>query len=126
MSPPKWPTRLLALLQLLLVLPPLASGSVCISADGTERLEARFCACMLLPSSACEVVMNATGTAECGQCRDELFTALRGARPHAPAGLFVASPLATSCVVEAAGPVLGPHMFRVGEPPDRRLHILRC
>jgi hypothetical protein len=126
MRAPKWPARLLALLQLLIVLPPLASGSVCISADGIEKLEPGFCACMALPACEFETVMGVTGTAECGPCRDEAFTALRSTPPPTCSTMMTAVPLVTSCVAGVAASVVEPRLFWAGEPPGRRLPILRC
>jgi len=121
-----WPTRLLALLQLLIILPPLASGSVCISTDGIERLEPGGCACMALPTCESETVMGVAGTDECGPCRDEVFTALRSTVPPTCSALTTALPLVTPCVAAVAAPVVGPLLFWAGEPPGRRLPILRC
>jgi hypothetical protein len=121
-----WPTRIAALLQLLLLLPPLASGSVCISRDGAGRLEPGFCACMSLPRSASEAAIAPTGTEECGPCRDEMFSALRNPVPSAPRMMMTASALVTPRASAVADPVTGPRAVRAGEPPGTRLPILRC
>jgi hypothetical protein len=126
MRAPKWPTRMLALLQLLIVMPPLASGSVCISADGVEKLEPGFCACMVLPTCDSEATIGATGTAECGPCRDEVFTALRSIAPAARGALTTALPLVTPYVAAVAAPLVGARRFWAGEPPGKHFPILRC
>src|SRR5437879_1974830 len=104
MRAPKWPTRLLALLQLLIVLPPLVGGSVCISADGIEKLEPGFCPCMALPTYESETVMGVPGTAECGPCRDEVFTALKGTVSPIPNPQLTAPQLVTPCVAVVTAP----------------------
>lgn len=126
MRAPKWPTRFLALFQLLLVLPSLASSSVCISADGLERLEPGFCACMALPTCGSEAALGATGAAECGPCRDEVFTARITVSPAYSAPIAALPLLAPHVSSAAAAPVVGPRLFWAGEPPGRRLPILRC
>jgi hypothetical protein len=126
MSTPKWPTRMLALLQLLLVLPPLASGSVCISSDGMKKLELGFCACMALPACEAEAAMGATGTVDCGPCRDEVFTVLRSTVSPARNALTTALPHVAPCVAAVATPFVGARSFWAGEPPGKRLPILRC
>jgi hypothetical protein len=126
MRAPKWSTRGLAFLQLLLVLPPLASGSICISADGIGRLESGFCACMAQPTGGSEAALGVTGTAECGPCQDHLFMALRNTVPPAGSALMPAPPLVTPGAAAAAAPTAVARCFWAGEPPGRRLPILRC
>ena len=126
MRAPKWPTRLLALLQLLLVLPPLASGSVCSSADGIYRLEPGFCACVALVTRGSEMALGAAGTAECGPCRDHGLTALRSTVPPLCSALMPALPLVAPYATAVVAPVVGARFLWAGEPPGRRLPILRC
>jgi len=125
MRAPKWPTRFLALLQLLIILPVLVSGSVCISSDGIEKLEPGLCACMVLPTCESETVLGVTETAECGPCRDEVVTASRSTAPPSCSALMTALPLVTPCVA-AAAPAAVPHSYWAGEPPGKRHPILRC
>jgi len=126
MRPVNWPTRLAALLQLFLVVPSLTSGSVCISADGVERLESGCCPCMALPASGAEMTLGATGTAECGPCRDDVFTAMRGATPPACNLPMAALPVLAPHVAAAVARIVECPLFWAGEPPGRRLPILRC
>lgn len=82
-----WRFRAFALLQLFLALPPMVSGSVCFSTDGSARPEFGLCVCDVAFVGTTEATIAAAGTAECGPCRDEAFSAMRSvpqARPGAP------------------------------------------
>ncbi len=119
-------TKALGLLQLILVLPPLMSGSVCISMDGTERLEPGFCACIMAPAGTAETAIGAAEGAECGPCWDVAVHTLRTARvpfPYAPA---MASSLALPGPAAIAPPSTRARVIWIGEPPGKRLSILRC
>lgn len=118
--------RLLALLQVLIVMPPLAGGSVCISTDGVARLEPGFCACMELPARESAAAIGVAGTAQCGPCRDEVFTASCSTTPPTCTALMTSRPHVPSCEPAVAAPVVGRRLFWAGEPPGRRLPILRC
>ena len=126
MRAPKWPARSLAVLQLLVVLPMLASGSVCTTADGHRRLEPALCECMALPTGGSEAALGATGAVECGPCRDEACGAPRCAVPPAHGAPMAVLPRLARDVAAAAAPVLGARSFWDGEPPGRRFRILRC
>jgi hypothetical protein len=122
----KWLTRLVTLVQLLLVVPPVMSGSVCISADGVQRLESGCCTCIALPASGTEVTLGATGTAECGPCRDEVFSAVKGVTPQTGSVPMAAPLVLTPCLPAAVSRVAERPGCSAGEPPGKRLPILRC
>lgn len=126
MRTPDWRTKTLALLQLILVLPPLASGSVCISMDGTQRLESGPCACTMVSEGGAGVAISAAPEAECGPCRDVAFNTLRSAQPPAPCAPGLALPSALSILTAFALPIAAARTIWVGEPPGKRLRILRC
>ena len=121
-----WPTRLVALLQLLLLLPPLAGGSVCISLDGTGRLEPGPCACMVVLRCTSEATIGATGTEACGPCRDEVFSAWRSTVPPPPSAMMTALAFVPARVCAVAAPVIESPAFWAGDPPGTHLPILRC
>ena len=118
--------RILSLLQLILVLPPMVSGSVCISANGSGGVELGFCACAALFPGMAETAIGTPGTPGCGPCRDEAFSALRVARPASAQAPLLASPLAPSCLIVLASPIAEQRVFYLGVPPGSRLPILRC
>jgi len=126
MRPVKWLGRLFALVQLLLIMPPLTSGSMCISADGVERLESECCPCMALPASGAEATLAGIGTTGCGPCRDEVFTALKGIAPSDRHVSMAPIPVLTPRVSAPVSHLLECPLFRAGEPPGSRLPILRC
>jgi len=126
MRPVKWLTRLLALVQLFLVVPPVMSGSVCISADGVQRLESGCCTCIASFTCGTDVTLGATGTAECGPCRDVVFTAVKGVTPRTVSVPMAAPLVLTPCVPAAVSRVAECRRCSAGEPPGRRLPILRC
>jgi hypothetical protein len=126
MSSPSWRFRILAWLQLVLVLPPMVSGTLCISADGGARSEFGFCACTVPFVGTAEAAIGMPGTSDCGPCRDETFSALRGAHPSAPHASAPTSPCTVSCLAAVAPRIADAQVFWVGEPPGRRLPILRC
>ena len=99
---------------------------MCISADGVKRLESGFCLCMALPAWDAEVTLGATGTAECGPCRDEEIVAMKGATPQARGVVMTALPVLAPHVAMAVAHVVECPSFWAGEPPGRRLPILRC
>jgi hypothetical protein len=126
MRPVKRLTRLLALVQLFLVVPPVMSGSVCISADGVQRLESGCCTCIASSTCGTDVTLGATGTAECGPCRDELFTALKGVTPQTGSVTMAAHLVLTPCLSPSVSRVPERPRCSAGEPPGKRLPILRC
>ena len=126
MSVPNRRVRILTLLQMILVLPPMVSGSICISSDGTVRPELGYCACAVLPVCTDGVEIGTPSTPECGPCRDEAFSAVRSARAsevHAP---VPATPLATSCRTVLSPRIADSQVFWIGQPSGGRLPILRC
>jgi hypothetical protein len=126
MSALSWRVRILALLQLVLVLPPMLSGSICISADGGERSELGFCACAALFVGTAEATICTPGTAGCGPCRDETFNAMRGAHPSSPYAQVPTSAFTESYLAVVAPRIAAAKVIWVGEPPGMRLPILRC
>ena len=126
MRTPALSARILSLLQLILVLPPMVSGSVCIPASGSESLELGFCACATPFQGTGETAIGTPGTPDCGPCRDEAFSALRAAPPAAAPVPLLASPIPASGPIVLASSVAEPPAFRLGAPPGRRLPILRC
>ena len=126
MTAQSWRVRILALLQVVLVLPPMVSGSICISADGGARSELGFCACAVPFVGNAEATIGTPGTADCGPCRDETFNAMRGAHHSAPYAPAPTSAFTESCLAAIAPRVADAPVFWVGEPPGRRLPILRC
>ena len=125
MRTPSWRAKTLALLQLILVLPPLASGSICISMDGIQRLEQGFCACTMASAGTAETAINAAPGAECGPCRDVAFSTLMTAQPPAPCAPGLAQPFLPNLAAFAPA-VAHARKIWVGEPPGERLPILRC
>ena len=121
-----WRFRAVALLQLLLALPPLVSGSICFSADGSAKPEFGSCACDVPFVGAAEATIATAGAADCGPCRDEAFRATRHVPPAAPEApspsLFAAAPW----VVVAARFKPSHRLLWLGQPPGERLSILRC
>ncbi len=126
MSVPSWRVRVLVLLQLILVLPPMVSGSICISSDGSERPELGHCACAWVGVGTAAAAIGTPGTPDCGPCRDEAFSAVRSARTFAAHAPVSASQFTASCLVVLAPLVAETQVFWVGEPPGTRLPILRC
>ena len=126
MTAPSWRVRILALLQIVLVVPPMVSGSICISADGGARSELGFCACAVPFVGTAEATIGTPGTADCGPCRDETVNAMRGGHLPAPYAAVPTSAFTESCLVAIAPRVADAPVFRVGEPPGKRLPILRC
>ncbi len=125
MSAPRWRIRVLALLELVLILPPMITGSVCVPMDGTEGLELGFCACTMVSLGAVEATIQPTDPPACGPCRDEAFSPLRSMGPHVPSAPAPASPSILPCVVAIARSIGGTDIW-AGEPPGRLLPILRC
>ena len=119
-----WPVRTLALIQMLLALPLLVSGSICMPVDGCDGSELGFCACTLPSAGDAEAVIGAPGTADCGPCRDQAFHATRCDRPPAP-GPPALAPVGPPVAVAGAHPV-GARGPWAGDPPGRLLPILRC
>lgn len=126
MKTPSWRTKTLALLQLILVLPPLASGSICMSMAGAQRLEPGLCACTMVSTGTAEMSISAAPGADCGPCWDVAFNALKSAQAPAPLALGLAQPFALPNLAAFAPPVAGARTIWVGEPPGMRLPILRC
>jgi len=126
MSTPTPSVRILSLLLLILALPPMVSGSVCISASGSERSELGFCACATPFPGTGQTAIGTPGTPGCGPCRDEAFSALRRARPAAALAPLLASPTTTPRLIVPASSIAEPRTFRLGAPPGKRLPILRC
>jgi hypothetical protein len=126
MRPLTWPIRALALVQLLLALPLMASGSICIPLDGAGLPEPGFCVCTVASAAGVEESIDAVGADECGPCRDVAFRSLKSAgrvTPGAPTMIaFSALPglTATSPLVAIADPACS------SKPPGGRLSILRC
>ena len=118
--------RAMALVQMLLLLPALVGGSICVSLDGSQASELGPCACTLSSVSETHTLFGATGKADCGPCRDEWFSALRHAPPTSacslvPAGM--ASMLGSPAEPASSAPI-GARW--TGDPLGRRLPILRC
>ena len=126
MSVPRWHVRIIALLQLVVVLPSMVSGSICIASDGSMRPEFGYCACAGVGLGTAEATIGAAGTPDCGPCRDQAFSAVRGGRPFATYMPVTASPFMASSPVALASPIAESQVFWVGEPPGTRLPILRC
>ena len=126
MSAPRWHVRIIALLQLVVVLPSMVSGSICISSDGRMGPEFGYCACTGAGLGTAEATIGAAGTPDCGPCRDQAFSAVRGGRPSSTYIPVTASPLLASSPVVLASPIAESQVFWVGEPPGTRLPILRC
>jgi len=126
MNAPSRRARILSLIQLMLLLPPMVSGSICISADGSGGWDLGFCACTLPFVGITEAAIGMAGVADCGPCRDEAFSALRSSRPTSPCSLGAASPATTQCVTDVTPSIIGTEVFWAGEPPGARLPILRC
>ena len=121
----RWSVRILSLLQLALVLPPLMSGFVCIPASGSAGSELGFCACAASLPDAAVPTIDTPGTPGCGSCRDEALSAVRVARPaatQAPVDLPCASPY----VIVLAAPIAEPRFLHLGVSPGSRQPILRC
>jgi hypothetical protein len=124
MNAPRWRIPVLALFQLILILPPMMTGSICMPIDGAEGLELGFCACTRVSLGPVEATIQPTDQAACGPCRDEAFSPLRG-RPHVPSAPAQAFPSVLPCAVAMAHSVGGTDPWS-GEPPGRLLPILRC
>lgn len=121
-----WRLRAFALLQLILALPLVLSGSLCFSTDGSVRPEFGVCDCAVPVAGTSEASIGAADTPDCGPCRDEAFSAMRSARPAAPDAPMPSSFHAALCQIVAAVPVLGPRANELSQPPGERLPILRC
>lgn len=126
MSVPSRRIRMLALLQLVLLVPPTLGGSVCIPLDESGGAEVGLCACTVSFGGTAEAEIRMSGTADCGPCRDAAFIAMRSAPPPAPDAPVPTSPYALSYVAPVAPPIADAHVFWSGEPPGRHLPILRC
>ena len=126
MNGPSRLVRILALVQLSLVLPTMVCGSICMSSDGSERLELGYCECAMPVVGTADAVIGVPGTPECGPCRDEAFSAVRMSRPSADYAPASAASSSTSCVVVLASPIAEARVFWTGEPTGFRLPILRC
>jgi len=126
MSVPSWHMRILAMLQLALVLPPMVSGSICIPLDRSERPELGYCVCAISVVWTAEAAIGTPGTPGCGPCRDQLFSAVRVARPATTHAQVAASPFTASCLAVLAPPLAESQVFWAGEPPGARLPVLRC
>lgn len=125
MRPLIWQIRVLALLQLLVVSPSMASGSVCIPKDATAKSEPGFCVCAIASVAMAEAAIRPAEEAACGPCRDEAFRSLKSSRfpaPGAPVPIF----LFTSLCLANAPSNADAQAIWLGEPPGRRLRILRC
>jgi hypothetical protein len=126
MRPLAWPMRALALVQLLLALPLMASGSVCIPLDGVGLPEPGLCVCTVASAAGVEVSIGAVGADGCGPCRDVALRSLKSAGRVTPgAPTMIALPAlpglaSTSPLVAIAHPACS------GKPPGGRLSILRC
>ena len=121
-----WRFPALALLQLLLALPPMVSGSTCFSTHGGARLEFGLCACDVPFIGTTDATIASAGVADCGPCRDEVFSAMRAApqaAPEAPMLLPLSTALCVN-VTERSLPSL--RLTWLGQPPGERLSILRC
>ena len=125
MKHPNWRLRAFALLQLFLVLPPIVSGSICFSTDGSARPEFGLCACDVPLVGTTEATIATAGTADCGPCRDEAFSAMRTAPQAAPQAPMPSIFTTASCVGVARQPMPSPQLW-LGQPPGERLSILRC
>ena len=126
MSTSRWLARAVSLLQLVVVLPPMVSGSVCISANGSAEAELGFCACEAPFPGMTETAFAVPRTPECGPCRDEAFSALRVARAAAIQAPLLESPFAASDLIALASPVPEPPAWYLRDHPGNRLPILRC
>ena len=126
MNAPSWRVRVLTLLQLILVSPPMVGGSICISADGGQSPELGFCACTVPFAGTADATIGTPGAADCGPCRDESFSALKGAHASVPQAPAPSTPCMESCLVASGPRIADGQAFWVGEPPGRRLPILRC
>lgn len=126
MNAPKLRIRVAASLQLGLLVPALIGGSVCIPADGSERPEFGICVCTVPFLSVDDTAVGVAGIADCGPCRDEEFSALRSQRPAPPSAPPPASTLTFLGVLDVPTRIVGTAGGRTGEPPDRRLVVLRC
>jgi len=120
-----WSFRILTLLQLVLLSPPMVGGSICIAMDGSEASELGFCACTVALVGAAEEAIGTPGTADCGPCRDESFRAMR-ARPPASGVHGLASAAVRLAAITSGPPIAGAGSPRAGDPSGRRLSILRC
>jgi hypothetical protein len=121
-----WQFRAFALLQLLLALPPMVSGSVCFSTDGSARPEFGLCACDVPFVGTTEATIASAGAVDCGPCRDEVFSAIRTVLrdgPRAPMPSLLRTAL---CVTVAAPAAPSPGRMGLGQPPGERPFILRC
>ena len=126
MRPLPWQTRFLALVQLLLVLPGMVSGSVCIPTGRTGEPEVGFCGCTATFGARLEASIALVTAGGCGPCRDEVFRSLRSTRPAFPLAPAPTSLSALTCMAALPPPIAGACLVRLGEPPGRRLPVLRC
>jgi hypothetical protein len=126
MNRPSLRVRTLALLQVILLLPPLVGGSICISADGCLRPELGVCGCTVPLADDAETAIGASDASDCGLCRDESFRALRNTLPTAPCSPAVACAPTFLCVARTAAPNMGSGPRWAAEPPGTRLPVLRC
>lgn len=121
-----WQLRAFALLQLILALPPMVSGSICFSTDGSVGPEFGPCVCTVSFAGTTAATFGTTDAADCGACRDEELSAMWSARqaaPHAPMASIIRTAL---CLAVTARPVPGTRLVSLSHPPGERLSILRC
>ena len=116
-----------ALLQAILLLPPMLVGSVCLRDGEAVTLEFEGCACLSSLTATTTPVLAEPSSPECGSCTDFVVTALAGSRVIAPgvqSDGVIQSPSAHRLT---EGRLLGPILSRhLGDPLQRPPAVLRC
>ena len=118
--------RLAALLQMIVLLPPMLAGSICLRDEKVATLEF-WCACTNLPEPGTMTAISTPTSPECGPCRDLIIAALAGSRVIAPGmqpGGDIQAPSNHPEMDQVALCPSGPR--HSGDPPRRPPSVLRC
>ena len=118
--------RVLAALQLLLALPTMAGGTICVSTEGRISLELGFCSCDDSSVTTVPLSIGAGETTGCGPCSDQALTAMRSSRPMASVAAPATSGCAADRVFDVTPRVAGVQPRLMGQPPGVSRPILRC
>lgn len=117
----------MALVQAIVLLPPMIAGSFCQRVDGVPGVELGVCVCAVVSAGAEEPILASPDTPECGPCHDQAIRALTRSRSS---GNTQPLELVLIPIQAARTPALGsrgsaPEPTR-GDLPGTPLSILRC
>jgi len=118
-------TRLLVMVQAVLLVPPLLLGSLCLK-EGSATLELVTCSCSVPVSWTPSQEPGTQIEQDCGPCRDVTLSAL-GSRAQEPVSLGapLLHPSSLLAAVNASrSDTIAPETS--GSPPERSSSVLRC